>query len=395
VLIADNNDAAARHTVSLLRDAGYQAQVVPDASHVLEALRHEMVDVAVANADLSEQGGLHLLTDAGRACADLPVILHTASFNVDRAVEAMKAGARDYLTRPYAPARLLAAVASAVKSLEARAAARGLAHGRAAFGAQENGERRLQAQRQAAYGSLSAAALHELSNCLTFGMGYAELLRASVAAPNPAQPLGQHLGFIATSFERANNLLEQMKLLARKMPFCARDMDLNLVVNRVAELLKTVVRENVRISVTTSDSLGFVYADIGRMEQVLINLVLNARDAMPHGGHIYIRTDNVDLERPRGPVPPGSYVVLNVRDTGTGMSDDVKARMYEPYFSTKEPTDGAGLGLSALAEIIAAAGGHVLCDSNIGRGTEFLVYLPRIAAAPTLIGLKTVAGAGP
>jgi signal transduction histidine kinase len=381
VVIADANDAGCRHTLNLLRDAGYLAYDVPDVGRVLHAMRQGLVDIAVVNADVSDNGGLEFLRDAGRQGAGLPVILYTGSYNVDRAVDAMKQGACDYLTRPFTKSRLLAAVADALKAVEARAPA---------LGAVELAERRRQAQRQAAYGSLAGDALHQLSNCLTVSMGHADVLLSTLEISDPENPMVQHLDQISKSHKGALDFLEQMKVLARKTSPCPCDLDLNLVVIRLGLLLRALIRANVQVHVTSNQALGYIHADTGQMEQMLINLALNARDAMPHGGSMFIRADNVDVDRPRGPVPAGSYVVLSVRDTGSGMPDDVKARMYEPYFSTREPMEGIGLGLTAVREIVAAAGGHLTCDSHIGRGTEFLVYLPRVQAAPTLVGMKTI-----
>jgi two-component system cell cycle sensor histidine kinase/response regulator CckA len=374
VLLAEPNDVARRHTSGILRDAGYVVCDVSDAAQALFALRRGMADLAVVDAELPDKGGLDLLKDAGRHSAGVPVILYTTSYNVDRAVDAMKQGASDYLVKPFSPHRLLGAVARAVQGLQARAALPTSA---------ERAERLRHAQRQAGHGILSGSAIHGISNSLTVSIGHAELL---LAALDPADPLREHVIQFADTNRRADRFLTQLKRLANPTPPGARDIDLNLIVTRLGDLLSQLIRENISITAAANDSLGYVHADLAHMEQVLINLVLNARDAMPYGGQIIIRTANLDVDQPRGPVPPGAYVVLSVRDTGTGMSDEVQARMYDPFFTTKEPWEGAGLGLTVTADIIARAGGHITCDSHIGRGTDFMIYLPRIAANPTLVG---------
>jgi len=378
VLVADNNDATRRHTASVLRDAGYTVYDVPDGGRALVAMRQRLADVAVVDDELPDRSGLDLLREAGRIGTALPVILSTSSYNVDRAVTAMKHGAADYLTKPLTRQRLLDAVAGAVQTLQPRL---GTVY------AEERGERQRHLQRAAAFGILATAAIHNLSNSLTVSMGLADLLLGSLPLNDP---LRKHAAEFAESSKRDHDFLDDLKRLAQKTPAGARDIDLNLLVTRLRPVLEAAVRENINLAVATDPALGYIHADLAQLEQVLINLVLNARAAMPRGGTIYIRTANDDLDQQRGPVPPGAYVVLSVRDTGTGMTGAIKARMYEEYHSTRDPQDGAGLGLSIVADILARAGGHITCDSHIGRGTDFTLYFPRVNATPTVIGTNTV-----
>jgi signal transduction histidine kinase len=160
-------------------------------------------------------------------------------------------------------------------------------------------------------------------------------------------------------------------------------LDLNLVVNELAPMLRRLIGEDLELVVDPAPGLGLVKADADQFGQVIANLVVNARDAMPKGGKVTIATANVRIDDPAGiptktPIPPGEYVQLIVRDTGCGMSDEAKAHLFEPFFTTKAPEQGSGLGLSTAYGIVTQSGGHISVMSALGQGTTILILLPRL-----------------
>jgi len=162
-------------------------------------------------------------------------------------------------------------------------------------------------------------------------------------------------------------------------------LDLNDVLRAMDRMLRRLLGEDVELTLSAAPGLAAVHVDPGQMEQVLLNLVVNARDAMPHGGKLSLATANVVLEGDHVDLPPGSYVVMSVTDTGTGMAKDTLLRIYEPFFTTKEKGKGTGLGLSTVFGIVKQSGGGIRVESEPGRGTTFRVYLPRTSRPPVTV----------
>ncbi|MEO6326174.1 MAG: response regulator, partial [Thermoanaerobaculia bacterium] len=238
-----------------------------------------------------------------------------------------------------------------------------------------------QAQKMEAFGQLAGGVAHDFNNMLTTILGYSDLLLS--ASPDPA--FKEDLEQIRRAGERAADLTAQLLAFSRNQIAEPRLLDLNLLVREMERMLGRIIGGGIELRTFLDDAIGSVHADPGRVEQVLLNLVINARDAMPHGGRLTIETSRTDLDvsytRNHMGVSPGRYVQLSVSDTGTGIPPEVVPRIFEPFFSTKTKGKGTGLGLSTVYGIVKQSRGHVWVYSELGKGSVLKVYLPEQQAA--------------
>jgi predicted ATPase/signal transduction histidine kinase/CheY-like chemotaxis protein len=239
-----------------------------------------------------------------------------------------------------------------------------------------------QAQKMEANGRLAGGVAHDFNNVLSVILTYSEFAREQLG---PDSPIREELDEIKKAAGRATDLTRQLLAFSRHRPLESGVIDVNSVVREVKNMLATLVGSQVRLLFCPMETLGMTRADRGHVEQLLMNLAANARDAMPGGGTLLIETSNVTLDeayaRKHLEVRPGEYVLLTVSDTGCGMEDQVLARIFEPFFTTKKAGEGTGLGLATVFGIVQQSGGHVSVDSEVGRGTTFRIYWPRAAAA--------------
>jgi len=239
----------------------------------------------------------------------------------------------------------------------------------------------LQAQKMEAVGRLAGGVAHDFNNLLMAITGYGELMRAKV---HKDDPLYGHLENILEAGDRAAALTQQLLAFSRQKVVHPQAVDLNRVVLDLEPMLRRLIGEDLNLEVVTDRSPGAVKADPGQVDQIIMNLVVNARDAMPQGGRLTLKTAPVELKKSRhtrfGPAPPGAYVMLVVEDTGVGMDEATQAHIFEPFFTTKEPGKGTGLGLSTVYGIVRQSGGYLDLASEPGVGSAFTVYLPRLDA---------------
>jgi PAS domain S-box-containing protein len=241
-----------------------------------------------------------------------------------------------------------------------------------------------QFQKFDAMGRLAGGVAHDFNNLLTVVMGRSQLVLSQLATADPLRP---HLEMIEETAQRAAALTRQLLAFGRKQALEPRVLDLNAVVAGVVGMLERLIGEHLDLVTALDPALGAIRADQGQLEQVIVNLAVNARDAMPTAGRLTISTHNEDLDAARVSAHPGAapgpYVVLTVRDTGAGMDAETRLRVFEPFFTTKEPGKGTGLGLATVYGIVKQHGGIITVDSEPGHGSTFIVYLPRVEAAVT------------
>jgi two-component system, cell cycle sensor histidine kinase and response regulator CckA len=234
-----------------------------------------------------------------------------------------------------------------------------------------------QATKMDAIGRLASGVAHDFNNLLTVILGFAELTIADVAM---ASQHGKDLGEIIKAAQRAKALTKQLLAFSRQQVLRAAPLDVNELLSEMTGMLRRLIGEHIDVVLVLAPDLSPALADLGQLEQVVMNLVVNARDAMPGGGRVTIETNDVDLESCSfhdEPVLPGPYVMLAITDTGTGMTPETQRRLFEPFFTTKETGRGTGLGLSTTYGIVKQSKGYIWVNSEIGHGTTFKVYLPR------------------
>jgi len=240
-------------------------------------------------------------------------------------------------------------------------------------------EQLYQSQKMEAIGRLAGGIAHDFNNLLTLIKGYSQL---SLLQVKEDDPLKENIRGIEKASIRASDLVRQLLAFSRRQVMEMKVLDLNILLRDLDKMLTRFIGEDIKLVYAMADDLGRVKIDPGQMEQVIVNLAINARDAMPSGGKLVIETDNVELDEgfPQSHIHviPGRYVMVSIHDTGVGMTPEVKERIFEPFFTTKEQGKGTGLGLSTVYGIVNQSGGTICVYSEPGHGTTFKIYLPRV-----------------
>ncbi|PWU12272.1 MAG: hybrid sensor histidine kinase/response regulator [Terriglobia bacterium] len=318
-----------------------------------------------ADLDFSALQALSIIQDKG---VDLPVIVITGKIRDEEVISLLKAGAADHLMRNNLM-RLNAAV-----ERELRAAAQRRERVRLE-------EQFRQAQKMEAVGRLAGGVAHDFNNLLTIITGYSDLLLSKSDVPPPYRSA---LEEIRRSAERGGALTNQLLAFSRRQPLQPHLIHLNELVLQIEKMLRRLIGEDIELVTIPAASNDSIDADPGRLEQVIMNLAVNARDAMPNGGKLTIETGTVQLgasfSAKQLGVKPGTYITLSVVDTGTGMNEETKSHLFEPFFTTKNPGRGTGLGLATAYGIIRQSGGAIGIYSELGVGTTARIYLPQASS---------------
>lgn len=351
-----------------------RSQRVDNQQAFLAALKAEQVDVIFADYSLPGFDGLAALEVAQAVAPDIPFLFVSATLGEELAIDAMHRGATDYVLKQRL-GRLIPSVHRALRELQDRTERK-----RAEDALHESEKQLRQAQKMEAVGRLAGGLAHDFNNMLTVIMGHSQILLSEMGLHHP---LRNKIEEIQKAGDRATGLIRQLLTFSRKQPSEPKILNLNTVVADFELMLRRLIGEDVELVLLQSSENLCVKADHAQLEQILMNLVINARDAMPKGGRLTIETASVILDSTPmyhlTPLAPGTYVRLSVCDTGCGMSSEIQAHMFEPFFTTKEEGKGTGLGLSTVFGIVAQSGGGMDVLSTVGQGTRFNVYLPMMA----------------
>src|SRR6266576_1380444 len=377
-LIVDDSENDVLVLVRLLRKAGYELafERVCTAPAMKSALQRQAWDVVISDYEMPNFGGfeaLQLLQESGQ---DLPFILVSAVVSEETAVAAMKAGAYDYIMKRKL-ARLAPAIERELREAQTRAARK------TAEEALRKSEAQLrQAQKIEAVGRLAAGVAHDFNNILTVITGHSELLLAQLGADDPRRKNAEQIEK-AACFAAA--LTRQLLTFSHKQVIEPRVLNLNTVVLSIEKMLRRLIGEHIEFCTVLDPMAGHIKADPSQIEQVIMNLAVNARDAMATLGKLTITTANTTLGEEHlknfPELSAGDYVMLAIVDTGTGMSEDVKGHLFEPFFTNKPEGKGTGLVLATCFGIVKQNSGHINVYSELGSGTAFKIYFPRVQSA--------------
>ena len=372
--------------ILLIDDSPYDRELIkrtlqrdfPTAVYV-EVLHEQAFMEALGNLDdavvctdyyLKWSTGLEVLRAIRARSADLPVIMVTDTGSEEIAAEAMKQGLNDYVLKSHL-ARLPIAINECLERLQLHRAHRALQ------------AQLQQAQKLESLGLLVSGIAHDFNNLLAGIMGYAQ--RGMTHTPPAPPPFAEYFHHIHARAEQGARMTRQLVAFARGTPLEPQHVDVNAQIASLLDLVRTLVGAAIQVDFHPDPAVQAIEADPTQLEQVLMNLCLNARDAMPTGGSLELSTEHVEIqpgEQHRAPfLLPGIYVLARIRDTGIGMDEATQARLFEPFFTTKEPGQGTGLGLAVVYGIVKQHQGVIRVQSQPGQGTTFLLYFPAVEEA--------------
>jgi signal transduction histidine kinase/ActR/RegA family two-component response regulator len=369
VLIISDRDGDALQLIDELHQSGYvpSYQRVATAAAFRESLaqRWDLILAAYESARLGTLAALEILRENG---GDTPFVAISGPVPEASVLEVLKAGAAGHIAREHL-SRLGMLVAREMSQAEGRRERNRLE------------QQFRQAQKMEAVGRLAGGVAHDFNNLLTVITGYADLL---LAGHDLATPQRTALEEIRRAAERGGSLTHQLLAFSRRQPFTPRAVPLNTLLVNMEKMLSRLIGEDIDLITLAAAEPSTVHTDPGQLEQVVMNMVVNARDAMPGGGKLVIETANATVDQtyagPNVDLKPGSYVMLAISDTGMGMDPETTAHLFEPFFTTKAPGKGTGLGLATAYGIVKQSGGAISVYSEPGHGTTVRIYLPSAEA---------------
>jgi signal transduction histidine kinase/ActR/RegA family two-component response regulator len=350
-----------------------QSQLVDTRQAFVAALKERRMDLILADYSIPGFDGMTALTLARQHCPDVPFLFVSATIGEELAIDTMHQGATDYVLKQRL-GRLVPSVQRALRELNDRAERK-----RAEEALRQSEKQFRQSQKMEAVGRLAGAIAHDFNNLLTVIVGYSQILSTELG---PQHPLRGKVDETLKAGERAAMLIRQLLTFSSKQSLDPKVLSLNTAVTSLESLLRRLIGEDIQLVCNLDPTKGRLRADQAQLEQVLVNLVVNARDAMPKGGTLTIETAQVELTRSPvyhlTPLPPGPYVQLAVSDTGCGMDRKTQSHIFEPFFTTKGEGKGSGLGLSTVYGIVTQCGGAIDVTSRVGHGTRFDLYFPSV-----------------
>ncbi len=377
LLQLEDNRTDADLIVAMLAEAGVPCEPrrVESRNAFIAALKEDRIDLILADYSLPGFDGMSALDLARRLAPDIPFIFVSATLGEELAIDTMHRGATDYVLKQRL-GRLGPSVQRALREKQDRVERK-----RAEEALRQSEKQLRQAQKMEAVGRLAGGLAHDFNNLLTVIMGHSQVLLNDMGSDHT---LRGKIEEMQKACDRAAILIKQLLTFSRKEPSEPKVLNLNEVITNLESMLRRLIGEDIELTLKGSRENLRVKANPVQIEQIVMNLVVNARDAMPRGGKLMIEISSADLDRTPvyhlSPLTPGTYVRLSVSDSGCGMAPEVQARIFEPFFTTKEEGKGTGLGLSTVFGIVTQTGGGLDVTSRIGRGSRFDVYLPRVAA---------------
>jgi two-component system, cell cycle sensor histidine kinase and response regulator CckA len=373
VLLVEDSELDAELLLRELRQHGFETtcQRVDSRSGLEQALAANSWDLVLSDHNLPGFSGTEALQLVRRAAPDIPFIVVSGSIGEDHAVEAMRAGAGDFIVKGKYH-RLIPAVERELREAEHRQEQR-----RTTAALVESQQQLRQAQKLEAMGRLAGGVAHDFNNLLTAILGFADLVLGGLAADDPNRP---DIEEIRAAGKRATDLTRQLLAFSRQQVLDQTVLDLGAIVEDVTRLLQRVIGGHITLTTQSQPGLWSVKVDRTQIDQIIMNLAVNSRDAMPNGGTLTIETANVDVtadDEPKRPPRAGEYVMLRVQDSGAGIPADILPRIFEPFFTTKGENRGTGLGLSTVYGIVQQSHGSLFVDTAPGKGTSFTIYFPR------------------
>ena len=375
VLLVEDSEPDAELLLAELSNAGYHvvAHRVQTAEEMRAALTRDAWQVVLADYGLPSFDAPAALAITHELKPDLPFIIVSGTVGEDAAIAALKAGASDFVAKSRL-ARLVPAIERELRDADLR---REQARERDALA-----EQLRQSQKLEGIGRLAGGIAHDFNNLLTAIIGYTEMVLEQIG---PDKPISQDLMEIRKASDRAVALTRQLLAFSRKQTLRVAAMEPNAIITDMGNMLQRLIGVDIDIRFELAPGLPPILADRVQMEQVVMNLVMNARDAMPKGGVITIATTVVQADAVTAvvhePVAPGAYVGLRFTDTGLGMTEETRRNIFEPFFTTKAPGLGTGLGLATVYGVVQQLGGQIAVRSAVGQGASFHIYFP-VASEP-------------